>query len=273
MDSVNAAKIKAEKTYNSAADYFDAKPLSFWERYGNRTVERLNLQPGMEVLDVCCGTGASAIPAARFVGPDGNVIAVDLADALLELGRQKAKLAGLQNIEFRRGDMTALEFPDGSFDAVVCVFGIFFVPDMEAQTAELWRMVKSGGQLAITTWGPNFFAPVYKEWQSEIQQVRPELHTAFSPWDRITTPDAVRKLFEDAGISGVSIEPEEGHAVLITPQDFWTMAMGSGLRWTIDQMTVPVASKVREHLLKFIADNHIDRVATNVIYAVAKKPD
>ena len=124
---------------------FDAEPLGFWARYGRRTVERLRLRHGAHVLDVCCGTGASALPAAQAVGPEGHVIAVDLAGDLLKLGQAKAQTAGLQCVEFCRGDMTGLGFPDRHFDAVVCVFGIFFVPDMETQVAELWRMVRPGG--------------------------------------------------------------------------------------------------------------------------------
>ena len=80
------------------------------------------------------------------------------------------------------------------------MFGIFFVPDMEPQVAELWRMVRPGGQLAITTWGPGLFAPAYEVWLAAVRRVRPDLHTAFSPWDRITTRDAVRRLFADAGV-------------------------------------------------------------------------
>src|SRR5881397_2053842 len=85
-------------------------------------------------------------------------------------------------------------FPDRHFDAVVCVFGIFFVPEMEAQVAELWRMVRPGGQLAITTWGPGIFAPAYEIWLAAVRRVRSDLYSAFNPWDRITTPDAVGKL-------------------------------------------------------------------------------
>src|SRR6185369_13294944 len=153
-----SARLKAEATYSSAADFFDAAPLAFWARTGQRAVERLALRPGDHVLDVCCGSGASAIPAAQAVGPEGRVIGVDLTDPLLALARAKAQAAGLRQAEFRRADMTALGFPDGHFDAVVCVFGIFFVPDMERQVAELWRMVRPGGQLAITTWGPDIWA-------------------------------------------------------------------------------------------------------------------
>ncbi len=77
-DPLAAAKVKAEKAYNAAAESFDAEPLAFWARYGRRTVERLSLRRGAHVLDVCCGTGASASPAAQVVGPEGKVIAVDL---------------------------------------------------------------------------------------------------------------------------------------------------------------------------------------------------
>ena len=152
-DALQAAKLKAEKTYNTAADCFDARPLAFWERYGRSTIERLKLAHGAAVLDVCCGTGASALPAAQAVGPDGRVIAVDLAEELLKLGRAKAAAARLRSIEFRRGDMTALGFPDGFFDAVVCVFGIFFVPDMEAQVAAAmaergWRFMLGSSSVA-----------------------------------------------------------------------------------------------------------------------------
>lgn len=270
-DALEAAKLKAEKTYNAASDYYDAEPLGFWERYGRRTVERMRLRRGARVLDVCCGTGASALPAAQAVGSEGTVIAVDLAEELLKVGRAKSKAAGLRRLEFRRGDMTALGFPDCHFDAVVCVFGIFFVPDMEAQVAELWRMVRPSGQLAITTWGPGIFAPAYEVWLAAVRRVRPDLYSAFNPWDRITTPDAVRKLFAPAGVRHVKVVAEEGYQALRAPEDFWTIALGSGLRWTIDQMGAEAARGVKQEICDTLSARGVDRVGTNVIYAVARE--
>src|SRR6202048_3721277 len=72
-------KMKAAAAYNAAADHFDDEALGLWAKYGGRPLERLALQPGATVLDVGCGTGASAIPAAEQVGPTGKVIAVDRA--------------------------------------------------------------------------------------------------------------------------------------------------------------------------------------------------
>lgn len=74
------AKVRATSTYNAAADYFDAPALSFWDRIGQRTVERMSLKVGACVLDACCGSGASAIPAAKAIGPSGRLLGVDLAE-------------------------------------------------------------------------------------------------------------------------------------------------------------------------------------------------
>lgn len=167
--------------------------------------------------------------------------------------------------------MTAMGFSDRHFDAVVCVFGIFFVPDMEAQVAELWRMVRPGGQLAITTWGPDIFAPAYEVWLAAVRRVRPDLYSAFNPWDRITTPTAVRKLFADAVIPHVEVVAEEGYQALRTPEDFWTIALGSGLRWAIDQMGAETAHVVKQEILNVLAAKAVNRIGTNVIYAIAGK--
>ena len=107
-DSLKKAKEKAAATYDAAADHFDDEPLGFWELIGKRTVSNLNLQVGAKVLDVGCGTGASVLPAAQTVGKAGAVVGIDLSSRLLERARAKALTAGLDNIEFRRADMTAL---------------------------------------------------------------------------------------------------------------------------------------------------------------------
>src|SRR5215469_2347200 len=116
---------KAARTYSAAADHWHRPALSFWDRFGAATVDRLHLRSGDAVLDLCCGAGASAIPAARAVGPSGRVLGVDVAAPLLEAARARAADAGLPNIEYRESDARYTNFPDASFDAVICVFGVF----------------------------------------------------------------------------------------------------------------------------------------------------
>src|SRR5262245_44967363 len=108
MGTPEEAKKRAATTYDAASDSYDHPVNTFWDRYGRRTVERLGLPAEARVLDVCCGSGASALPAARTVGPRGFVLGVDLAERLLELARRKARAEGLANVEFRAGDMLDL---------------------------------------------------------------------------------------------------------------------------------------------------------------------
>ena len=265
-------KLKAATAYNAAADHFDDEALGLWAKYGRRSVARLALPSGATVLDVGCGTGTSAIPAAENVGPKGKVIAVDLADRLLAIARRKAVARNLENIEFRHGDMENLEYPDQHFDAVICVFAIFFVQDVAKQIRELWRMVRPNGQLAITTWGPRVWEPGSTGWWAAVKELRPDLHAAFNPWDRIADSASLRKLFTKAGIAEPAIVAEDGRQKLRSPEDWWTMVLGSGYRWTVDQMEPEMAERLRNANLAWIRSHNVTSVETNVIYAVARKP-
>lgn len=73
MSTLDDAKKKAATTYNAASDFYDHPTNTFWERYGRRTIDRLNLEDGARVLDVCCGSGASAIPAAEALDQTGQL--------------------------------------------------------------------------------------------------------------------------------------------------------------------------------------------------------
>jgi len=266
-----AAKRRTAATYDAAADTFDDPALAFWDRFGRRTVERLVLAPGAHVLDVCCGAGASAIPAAEAVGPTGHVVGVDLAGRLVDLARAKAARRGLSNLELRIADMEALGFPAGAFDAVVCVFGIFFVPDMAYALRELWRLTAPGGRLAVTTWGPRLFAPADGAFWDAVGAERPDLRRAFAPWERLSTPADVVALFADAGAAAPVAVAEAGTHALRSADDWWRIAMGSGYRATIDALDAGVRARLREANLGVLRAADVRAIETNVVYAIAAK--
>lgn len=268
---------KAETTmqvaavFNAASDYFDHPALSYWNRFGQRTIDRLCLNPGDRVLDVCCGTGASAIPAAHAVGSNGQVLGVDLADSLLHLARQKAQQQGLENTEFRQGDFESLGFPDASFDAIVCVFGIFFVSDMEAALQELWRMLRPGGKLAITSWGDPLFEPANQGFWNAIEAERPDLVKRTRPWDRINDAASLQLLLERSGATQVQVVAEAGRHALASPEDWWLMVLGGGFRETIDQLDLAAQERVRGANLQVLRDGAIQSLDVTVLYAIAEK--
>jgi ubiquinone/menaquinone biosynthesis C-methylase UbiE len=266
---VSDAQAKASATYNAAADSYDDN--AFWARFGRATIERLHLRPGARVLDVCCGSGASAIPAAEIVGPNGSVLGVDLADNLLALARRKATARGLTNVDFQRGDMLDLRLPGATFDAVVCVFGIFFVPDMTAGVRALWHVVRPGGILAITTWGPRFFEPANTAFWDSVREVRPDLYKGFNPWDRISDPPAVHALLRESGIPAADVVAESNEHPIPSPEAWWSAILGSGYRGTLEQLDAGARERVRRANLEYIGGSGIRAVEANVVYAVARK--
>jgi ubiquinone/menaquinone biosynthesis C-methylase UbiE len=261
---------RAARTYGAAADHYGSASLGFWDRYGAATVARLPLAAGDSVLDLCCGAGGSAIPAARAVGPPGHVLGVDVAEPLLALARARAAHEGLVNTEFRCADATHTGLPDGLFGAVVCVFGVFFAPDMPAFAAEMWRLVRPGGVLAITTWGPGLFEPANTYFWESVGAVELSLVRAFNPWDKITTPAALAGLFPQAAAPAVVAASGQHH--LDRPDSFWDIVLGSGYRATIDALSQDQRDRVQGRLLDELRSRDITTVRTDVIFGTAGRP-
>jgi SAM-dependent methyltransferase len=112
-----------------------------------------DLQAGWRVLDVATGSGNAAIAAARH---GCEVVGVDYVPALLDRGRRRADAEGLA-VEFVEGDAESLPFADDSFDAVTSVFGSMFAPDHAQAAAELLRVTRPGGTIALASWTPDGF--------------------------------------------------------------------------------------------------------------------
>lgn len=128
-------------------------------------INGLNLQPGQRVLDVACGTGNLALPAARL---GAVVTGVDIAPNLIEQARENAKREGL-TVQFDEGDAEKLPYADASFDAVVTMFGAMFAPRPELTAAEMKRVCRPGGSIAMANWTPaGFIGQMFKITASHV---------------------------------------------------------------------------------------------------------
>jgi ubiquinone/menaquinone biosynthesis C-methylase UbiE len=263
---------RAARTYTAAADHYLRPALGFWDRWGAATVARLPLSSGDAVLDVCCGAGASALPAAGAVGPAGNVLGLDLAQPLLALATQRAANLGLTNVSFRECDATASGLRSGSFDAVVCVFGVFFAADMPAFVAEMWRLVRPGGILAITTWGPDWSEPASSLFWGSVRELEPTLFRAFNPWDEITTAPALAALLAGSGIPDAAVEVTTGEQhELARADDFWEIVLGSGYRATVDALTDEQRQRLRERVIGELRSRGVTKLRNDVVFGSAVK--
>jgi ubiquinone/menaquinone biosynthesis C-methylase UbiE len=120
---------------------------------GEELVSRLGITNGLKVLDLGCGDGTTALPAARL---GADVLGVDIARNLVEAGNKRAKEQGLTNCRFQEGDAINLhELTDHSFDLVVSIFGAMFAPKPFDVAKEMVRVTRPGGRITMGNWIPN----------------------------------------------------------------------------------------------------------------------
>jgi len=119
---------------------------------GATLIKSLGISKGMEILDLGCGDGTTAIPAARL---GADVLGVDIARNLVAAGNNRAKQAGLSNCRFQEGDATNLqELENESFDLLVSIFGAMFAPRPFDVASEMVRLTRKGGRIVMGNWIP-----------------------------------------------------------------------------------------------------------------------
>src|SRR5579863_3276302 len=118
----------------------------------DRLVELAGVRAGGRVLDIATGSGEPALTAARAVGKSGHVVAVDMSAGMLALARERIDSAGLKNVELVESDAESLPLGDHSFDAVLCRWGLMFMPDLDGLLRRLHRALKQDGRIAAAVW-------------------------------------------------------------------------------------------------------------------------
>lgn len=190
MTAKELAELKLdERAMWAKGDYATIAHDMFWD-VGGRIVDRVGVRRGERVLDVACGTGNAAIPAAEA---GGEVVGVDLTPELFEAGRRLAAAAGVE-VEWVEGDAEALPVEDNSVDVVLSTFGCMFAPRHGLAARELARVLRSGGRIGLCSWTP----------ESSIAELMRTMFGYLPPAAAQPPPlwgseDHVRGLFEGSG--------------------------------------------------------------------------
>jgi ubiquinone/menaquinone biosynthesis C-methylase UbiE len=178
------------------------------QHVSRRMVELAEIETGQRVLDIATGIGEPALLAASRVGPAGRVVATDLSSRMLDIARERAVALGLTNVQFMEADAARLDFPDGSFDAILCRWGVTSLPNPLDTLVAIRRMLAPNGSFCTAVWdaGPrgrplaSLAAAVARE-MFELPSPRPE-----APSLPGSAGDALEKEMIQAGFTDVRTE-------------------------------------------------------------------
>jgi ubiquinone/menaquinone biosynthesis C-methylase UbiE len=177
----------------------------------------IDLQPGDRVLDVATGTGIAAFMAADRVGPDGEVVASDISERMVEAVRRDAESRCATNMRFERVDAEDIAFPEASFDAVTCVLGLMYPADPQQAINQIYRVLKPGGRAAVCVWGRRDRCG----WNAVFPITDARVNSDVCPlFFSLGAPGALRFAFEQAGFTRMeeervelTLDFENAHAV------------------------------------------------------------
>ncbi|HLA18245.1 MAG TPA: methyltransferase domain-containing protein, partial [Dehalococcoidia bacterium] len=139
--------------WDLAVQDYDQYFVPLLRHCSERCLEMAALQPGERVLDIATGTGIAAFVAAERVGPQGEVVATDISQRMVDAVREEAERRGVTNMSYERVDAEELTYPDGSFDAALCVLGLMYPADPQRAIEQMRRVLRPGGRAAVAVWG------------------------------------------------------------------------------------------------------------------------
>lgn len=199
--------LEVAETYES-----DFVPAIFAE-WAPHLLDLADVGPGDHVLDVACGTGIVGRTAAPRVRPDGAVVGVDLNEAMLTVARRVGPA-----IEWRQGDVTELPFPDGSFDVVVCQMALMFFPDRKGALAEMARVTKDDGTVAVLVPAGLPDQPAYGPFvDTAARHAGPEAMSLLGTYWACGDLDELTRTVESAGLSIAGARTRTGTARFSSP--------------------------------------------------------
>jgi len=229
--------------FDRAATTYDHVGPRFFSHFGRRLVELAQIPNGATVLDVATGRGAVLFPAAESVGAQGHVTGIDLSEGMVqETAKELARLGESSNIKVHQMDAEHLQFPDGSFDFVLCAFAIFFFPQLDGAMSEFRRVLKPNGHIVVTTWDKaldeqwNWFDEIAKAYlppEPEANETA-ESESALEPV--FDTPDGLEAIMNAAGFADIQIISEAAEFVYATEEEYWSTLWSHGGRVTLERI-------------------------------------
>jgi ubiquinone/menaquinone biosynthesis C-methylase UbiE len=238
--------------YDRVASAYGQVGPNYFAYAGRHLVEHTGITEGVWVLDVATGRGANLLAAAEVVGPHGLVIGVDLAPGMVRETAAEIKRRNLSQVAIRQMDAENLDFPDASFDYVLCGFAIFLFPHLERALAEFLRVLRSGGKLGITV-AQDLAA--FSRWYGEhLTTYHQRYHIPLGVGvGKGRNYAALPEYLALAGFVDVQVIQEQVEFVYADAQEWWDSRWTHGPRYSLEQMTPQVLAQFKAEVLARLA--------------------
>lgn len=240
MDA-NQHKLNVQKTFDEVCGKYDSPATRFFPFCADQLVGFVKPVPGSRVLDVATGTGMVAVAMAQAIGPTGRVTGIDMSTGMLDKAQVNIRKMALTNIDLHEMDAEKLDFKSSYFHSVVCSYGLFFIPDMQAALQDWVRVVRPGGKVAFTCFEATAFQPMLNHFVDQLKQFGVELPEGPFGSQRIESTDHCHSLLADAGLENTVVANKQLGYHLRDQQEWWDIVNNTAMRALYLQ--VPAASR------------------------------
>jgi ubiquinone/menaquinone biosynthesis C-methylase UbiE len=278
MNDIDALQYKqaVRQTFDGLASSYDNPATRFFPFTADRLVSFVKPRPGSKVLDVATGTAAAAVSFAQAVGPQGRIQAVDFSSAMLDKADANIRKMALDNVDLHDMDAQKLDFKSGYFHYVVCSYGLFFMPDMQAALNDWVRVLRPGGTLAFTSFEESAFQPMLDHFIECLQAFDVPLPEEPFGARRISSIEHCRELLDAAGLESVNTEIVQVGYHLPDEHAWWEVVLSTAMRSFYEQVSEDRRDAFRMQHLDFVAEQKTDDglwMDVQSRFAAGRKPD
>jgi SAM-dependent methyltransferase len=277
MPDADAFKQSEQLAWDLCAESYEKCLTQPFAIFARQLLDLASLSRERRVLDVATGTGLVGLMAAELLGSHAQVVGVDLSDAMIDRAQERAAKQGVGNVDFVRMDAEQLDFPDGSFDAVLCALGLMLFPQPDLALSEMLRVMKGGGTVALSVFGraSTVALRAFMEPFIPIMPPPPQRGPSTFVFGR---NEALREALEHAGFSDVTVE-ERAHVLEFgTPEEVWNIPLSLGrLAQMQSRLSADARQELRHQVLhiateKYLSPRGVFELPFGITYAIAHKP-